>query len=408
MALKLEFVRKIKIFCRIACLYIFYFLLLARFILIRNKKKILFIPQNSFEGGTGTFTHSFIQFALDNAFQLILIIPNKELSKYQNQYHSNHFIFYTYGNELDMLEHYYSLKHSLFKYFRYEVLKQEVYILCLAIKYKAKSIVISVAHPGRFMSLFLFPGKVNYFIHTMPWIKLDTGNQAILHSQIQKNEKQIITVSDYAKKEVIKFWILEKFQHKIQVIHNYYEQKYTYPKTFNNYLQILTLGNVIQDKNPEVWLRVAIELTQIFGADKLRFIWAGSGPLLDHYMQKSIFYPNIHFVGWIADVDKLYKESDIYLQPSYSESHGIAIVGAMSHGLPCVVTDKGGTTESVIQNYNGYTCDTKVPDQVIDLLIKLIKNSELRNEFGKNGIKRHSEMFKNDVWITEMIKKLYY
>ncbi len=402
MDLKLKFIRKVKIFCRIVCLYFCYILLFTRYILIRNGKKILFIPQNSFEGGTGTFTHSFIHFALDNAFKLILIIPDKELSKYQDQYNFNHFIFYTYGSELDMPEHYYSLKHSLFKYFRFEVLKQQVYFLSLAIKYKAKSIVISVAHPGRFMSAFLFPGKVIYFIHTMPWIQLDTGNQSILHIQIQKKQKQLITVSNYAKKEIIKFWLLEKFQNKIQVIHNYYEQKYTYPKPAKNYLQILTLGNLIQDKNPEVWLRVAIELTQIYGVDKLRFVWAGSGPLLEQYRKKIILYPNIQFVGWIADVDKLYGESDIYLQPSYSESHGIAVVGAMSHGLPCVVTNKGGTTESIIQNFNGYTCDTKVPNQVVDFLIKLIENSELRNEFGKNGMDRYRKMFKNEIWEKKM------
>lgn len=407
MILKREFINKINFLFKIVGLYLSYLILLLRFIFIRSEKRILFIPQNSFDGGTGTFTHSFIEFAINNSFQMILIIPEDDLTKFKKQYPLNHFIFSTYCRELDLPEHYYSLKHSLFKYFRLEVLKQQIYFLHLSIKNKTKKIVISVSHPGRFMSAFLFPGKVNYFIHTMPWIKLDNGNQSILHKQIPKKQKQIITVSDYAKKEIIKFWKLENYQHKIQVIYNYYEPKKIFNRPIKNYLQILTLGNVIQDKNPEVWIRVAIELTQIFGADKLKFVWAGSGDLLECYKHKTSIYPNIQFVGWMEDVDKLYCESDIYLQPSYAESHGIAVVGAMSHGLPCVVTDKGGTTESVIQNYNGYTCDTKVTEQVKGLLLNLIVNSELRNEFGKNGMNRYNEMFKNEIWVKNMIKILH-
>lgn len=67
---------------------------------------------------------------------------------------------------------------------------------------------------------------------------------------------------------------------------------------------------------------------------------------------------SVRFHGWVAHDDALgfYPEADVFLFPSYREAGGIAIIEAMSHGLPSIVCDRGGPAATVDES-----CAIRVP-----------------------------------------------
>ncbi|WP_447942448.1 glycosyltransferase [Microbacterium aurum] len=72
----------------------------------------------------------------------------------------------------------------------------------------------------------------------------------------------------------------------------------------------------------------------------------------------------VRFHGHVAhtQVAVHYRNSDVFLFPSYREAGGIVVVEAMSYGLPLIVADRGGPAASVDDNC-GIRVEPRDPDQ---------------------------------------------
>jgi glycosyltransferase involved in cell wall biosynthesis len=59
--------------------------------------------------------------------------------------------------------------------------------------------------------------------------------------------------------------------------------------------------------------------------------------------------PNVTFTGWLEqeDLDRLFREASVYVQPSHHEGFGIAVAEAMLAGCVPVVTAAGALPEVV-------------------------------------------------------------
>jgi len=79
----------------------------------------------------------------------------------------------------------------------------------------------------------------------------------------------------------------------------------------------------------------------------------------------------------------LVKESDIFLSSSIFEGTSNSIMEAMAFSLPIVATDAGDNRFLVENNKNGFVSPIKDYEQLAINLERLIRNSKLRNEFGK-------------------------
>jgi glycosyltransferase involved in cell wall biosynthesis len=78
----------------------------------------------------------------------------------------------------------------------------------------------------------------------------------------------------------------------------------------------------------------------------------------------------VHFMGSHNDVRPFYHTADLFLMTSSSETFSIAAIEAMSFGLPCILTDVGGSSEIVKPDYNGYLCE---PGNINDITAKCSK-----------------------------------
>lgn len=93
----------------------------------------------------------------------------------------------------------------------------------------------------------------------------------------------------------------------------------------------------------------------------------------------------VTFPGWIDSEqrDKLLADSDLFMLPSYHEGLPMAILEAMSWGLPIITTPVGGIPEVVIEKQNGLLITPGNVQQLSQAMQSLIQNKNLRLSLGK-------------------------
>ena len=92
--------------------------------------------------------------------------------------------------------------------------------------------------------------------------------------------------------------------------------------------------------------------------------------------------------GWMEKSLKhsLLSKTDIYLQPSYFESLGIAIIEAMSYAVPIIASNRGGIPELVKDGVNGKLIEPGQTESLFEALKLLIESEDLRTEMGNQSL----------------------
>lgn len=139
-----------------------------------------------------------------------------------------------------------------------------------------------------------------------------------------------------------------------------------------------------------------IDAVQNINNAKLEII--GSGPDLD-LLKDLDKNKKVKFSYQIKDPGKIISNWDIYIQPSLSESFGLALAEAMSLGLPVIATRAGGIPELV--DDAGLLVAPNDGNALKDAIIKLINDSKLREDLGKKAKVRIQKYFT----LEKMVKK---
>ena len=102
------------------------------------------------------------------------------------------------------------------------------------------------------------------------------------------------------------------------------------------------------------------------------------------------------------NVRELLKDSDIFIAHSKNEALGIAILEAMSAGLPVITTDSGGTSEIISNSgQNGILVEFGDVQRYAEGLALLINDSRLRRRYSDNGMKIIRERFSLEKTVAE-------
>lgn len=85
-------------------------------------------------------------------------------------------------------------------------------------------------------------------------------------------------------------------------------------------------------------------------------------------------------------IDDILHNSSIYLMTSFTESFGIVLIEAMSHGVPCIAFDSAeGARELIDHGENGFLVKDRDFSKYVNRVSKLINDKELREKIGKNA-----------------------
>jgi glycosyltransferase involved in cell wall biosynthesis len=90
-------------------------------------------------------------------------------------------------------------------------------------------------------------------------------------------------------------------------------------------------------------------------------------------------FVDVSFTGYVEGKAKceVFRQSDAYLFPSYSEGLPLSVLEAMACGLPVVTSAVGGLRDFFEDGAMGFSTESRDPAVLADLLDRLVRDPEL-------------------------------
>lgn len=161
--------------------------------------------------------------------------------------------------------------------------------------------------------------------------------------------------------------------------------------------QILFLGELSRRKG--CYDLAAIYKTITKEAGRIPFIVAGDGEKKEVEATFSEFEAGqVSFPGWVRgeEKEKLLRESEYFLFPSYNEGMPMAVLEAMAHGMAIVTTTVGGIPKLIESGEEGFLCEPGDTREMAQKLLLLLKDEKLKDQCEKNCRKKAVENYSID------------
>lgn len=149
--------------------------------------------------------------------------------------------------------------------------------------------------------------------------------------------------------------------------------------------RVLFLGVLIKRKGVSDLLMAVKMLKESHNATKLCFVIAGTGEE-EEFLKKQVndlqISDMVIFAGWTTGEKKkhLLQKSQMFVLPSYNEGLPVAVLEAISYGLPVVATDVGDMSSAVVNGQNGFLIQ---PGDIVALKDNIEKISTDKNLYEK-------------------------
>lgn len=126
----------------------------------------------------------------------------------------------------------------------------------------------------------------------------------------------------------------------------------------------------------------------------LRLVIAGDGrerASLERLAGQLGIADRTRFLGHVAAVEDCFRQADIFVLPSWYESHGQAALEAMAAGLPVLMlrSDRErywiSSEEIIREGENGFCSSPDDPRQMAEQIERLARDGDLRRQMGRAG-----------------------
>lgn len=156
------------------------------------------------------------------------------------------------------------------------------------------------------------------------------------------------------------------------------------------------------------YLLEALKLLKDKGV-KFHYFMIGEGPDLESLKNQAKelgLNDEITFAGFQSNVPEWLAACDIFALPSLYEYHSIAVLEAMRAGKAIVATTVGGNGESIEHGKEGLLVPPKDPKALAAGLERLLKDKDLRTQYGASAEKRFKEEFTEEAMMRNLVKVL--
>ena len=146
------------------------------------------------------------------------------------------------------------------------------------------------------------------------------------------------------------------------------------------------LGRLEKIKNPDGLLRAFNEL--IKNGKNARLIFIGDGSLAESLKEYSLdnnLGDHVIFHGFSPEPFSVLMDADVIVQPSHNEGFSLALVEAMSVGLPALSTPVGGA-ETLLVNGGGWIMKSSNDNDLYAGLDAVLYNKKKISEEGQKAI----------------------
>ena len=215
-----------------------------------------------------------------------------------------------------------------------------------------------------------------------------------------KRSDLIITVSNFSKQDILKYYNIE--EKKIKVIYQAAEKEF-YPLSLTDDEKqeimnitgspdhiILYIGVIENRKNINGIIKIADEVFQ--SNKKIKFLLIGRVGFGGKKILKEVIKrKNIIHLEYVDDeqLKKLYNVSTVFLFPSYYEGFGFPPLEAMQSGLPVLASNTTSLKEII--NSGGILHNPDDYKSFADDIIKLVEDKEYYKRQSEKGIERAKE-----------------
>ena len=242
-------------------------------------------------------------------------------------------------------------------------------------------------------------------------------NKHNLHLEIAKfsrgwtaTKADLVITPSVHLKNVVKNWGVS--ENNLKVIYNGTKIQSKITKKENEVLHFITVGRLAPWKN----IDKIIQALAILNEKGFNFIFniVGSGPLNEKLkiLVKELKLENkIFFLGQknTEELNKIYLDSDIYIQASGYEGLPHVILEAINFNLSIISTPIGGTNEILLDGKNGWVLklkDKKAPDEfdLQEIIYELVDNKTKSNNLIHNAKEYLIENFDEDKNLNKYIE----
>lgn len=170
-----------------------------------------------------------------------------------------------------------------------------------------------------------------------------------------------------------------------------------------NDLMILSVGELNKNKNQEIIIRAIAKLND----SRIHYFIAGRGGKEEYLrnLAKSLGV-NLQLLGYRTDIIELLNTADIFALPSLREGLSVALMEAMSAGLPCIVSRIRGNVDLIEEGKGGYLCEPDDVDGFKNRIGELMFKSKKKTEFSK--FNRERITFFDIKEINDKMKLIYF
>ncbi len=253
-------------------------------------------------------------------------------------------------------------------------------------------------------TMFIRPIKRAILRPTLKQKFIDVYNKISIPASAKKAD-HIITVSDYSKKDIIKYLKID--ENKITTIKESVNEKY---KIIKDEKMIKRIKEKYKITKPYILASAASDLRKnserllesfnIFNntvENKYQLVITSIGEkelkttnILEKIQQLNL-EKYVILTGYVSDDDLvfLYNGAFIFLFPSIWEGFGLQVLEAFSCGVPVITSD--GTSLSEIAENAAYLVNPFSVDDIVHALLELEKNDVKRENLIEKGLNRIKE-----------------
>lgn len=114
--------------------------------------------------------------------------------------------------------------------------------------------------------------------------------------------------------------------------------------------------------------------------------------------------PHVVFCGTTNVVERYFAALDVHLLPSYREGFGSVIIEAEAMEIPVIATAIPGPLESMCPDMTGLSVKKQDVDSLLDAMLRLYDDPELRSQFGKAGRQYVAERFEQQQFFAHTME----
>ncbi|GAB3093078.1 glycosyltransferase [Aestuariicella hydrocarbonica] len=164
--------------------------------------------------------------------------------------------------------------------------------------------------------------------------------------------------------------------------------------------RILFVGRMVEKKAPLAMIRAYAEVR--IRIPDIELVMIGTGPLLEDAKQLAKeLAVDVEFLGTQSSDEVLAQlhQAQVFCLPSVTAENGdaeglpIAILEAMSCGIPCIATRHSGNQEAISNNFTGYLIPEKGHVEFVEVLTLILNNPENLYSMSKNARHRATQYF---------------